>query len=36
MSKIYVVGLGPGGRAGMTFAAAAALDAADVLCGYKT
>ncbi len=36
MSKLYVVGLGPGARAGMTFAAAAALDEADVLCGYKT
>lgn len=36
MSKIFVVGIGPGGRAGMTFAAAAALDGAHVLCGYKT
>lgn len=36
MGKINVVGLGPGAHAGMTFAAAAALDEADVLCGYKT
>ena len=36
MGKIYVVGLGPGGRRGMTFAAAAALEQADILCGYKT
>lgn len=36
MKKIYVVGLGPGSRAGMSFAAAAALDEAEVLCGYKT
>lgn len=34
MNKIYVVGLGPGGPEGMTAAARAALDAADVLCGY--
>ena len=34
MSKVYVVGLGPGGAAFMTQQARAALDAADVLCGY--
>ncbi len=34
MKQIYVVGLGPGGAAGMTAAARAAMDAADVLCGY--
>lgn len=34
MHKIFVVGLGPGGAAGMTAAARAALAAADVLCGY--
>lgn len=34
MGKIFVVGLGPGGASGMTAAARAALQAADVLCGY--
>ena len=34
MAKIYVVGLGPGDASQMTGAARAALDAADVLCGY--
>ena len=34
MNKLYVVGLGPGGAEGMTAAARAALDRADLLCGY--
>lgn len=34
MKKLYVVGVGPGDKEGMTGHAAAALDAADVLCGY--
>ena len=34
MNKVYVVGIGPGGAAFMTQQARAALDAADVLCGY--
>lgn len=34
MSKLYVVGLGPGGRQGLTEEAFAALDRAEVLCGY--
>lgn len=34
MNKVFVVGLGPGGAAGLTGEACAALDAADVLCGY--
>lgn len=34
MRKVYVVGLGPGGRQYLTEEARAALDAADVLCGY--
>lgn len=34
MGKLYVVGIGPGDASGMTAAARAALDAADVLCGY--
>ncbi len=34
MKKVYVVGLGPGAPAGMTAAARAALDAAEVICGY--
>lgn len=34
MSKIYVVGLGPGNGEQMTMQARAALDSADVLCGY--
>ncbi len=35
MSKLWVVGIGPGGRDGMTGQALAALDAVDVLCGYQ-
>ena len=31
---VYVVGLGPGDSQFLTAQAAAALDAADVLCGY--
>lgn len=34
MAKLYVVGLGPGEEAGMTFRAMAALRDADILCGY--
>lgn len=34
MSKVYVVGLGPGGSDGMTAQARAAMEQADVLCGY--
>lgn len=36
MGKLFVVGVGPGDRACMTGQARAALDAADVLCGYDT
>ena len=36
MSRLYVVGLGPGDRANLTQAALAALEAADVVCGYRT
>ena len=35
MNKVYVVGLGPGGVEFMTAAARAALERADVLCGYR-
>ncbi len=34
MSRIYVVGIGPGSEQDMTGRARAALGAADVLCGY--
>ena len=34
MNNVFVVGLGPGGPEYMTAQAQAALDAADVLCGY--
>ena len=34
MSKLYIVGLGPGGKEYMTGEALAAMEAADVLCGY--
>lgn len=34
MSKVYVVGIGPGGEEFMTPQARAAMDQADVLCGY--
>jgi len=34
MRKIYVVGIGPGDKKGMTLQAADALEEADVLCGY--
>ena len=36
MSKLMVVGLGPGSEAEMTGAARAALEAADVIAGYTT
>ncbi len=35
MAKIYVVGMGPGGEEYMTQEAAAALEASDVIAGYK-
>ncbi len=34
MNKLYIVGLGPGGPEGMTAAARAAMEKAEVLCGY--
>ena len=34
MNKLYVIGLGPGGAYGMTAAARAALEEAEVICGY--
>lgn len=34
MRKIYVVGIGPGGEAFLTLQAQAAMERADVLCGY--
>ena len=34
MNVLYVVGLGPGGSRGMTWEARAALEQAEVLCGY--
>ncbi len=36
MSKIYVVGLGPGNKENMTFKAYDALEKSDVIIGYKT
>jgi adenosylcobyric acid synthase len=36
MSKLYVVGIGPGDLKHMTFEAREALDAAEVVVGYKT
>lgn len=35
MSKVYVVGIGPGHEAGMTEQAKTALEKADILCGYN-
>ena len=34
MNKLYVVGIGPGGEQGITAQARAAMDRAEVLCGY--
>lgn len=34
MNRLYLVGIGPGNAAGMTGEARAALEEADVLCGY--
>lgn len=34
MGKVYVIGLGPGNESYLTAAARAALDQADVICGY--
>ena len=34
MKKVYVIGIGPGGVYGMTAAARAALEEAEVICGY--
>ena len=36
MSKLYVVGIGPGDLKHMTFAAREAIEAAGVVVGYKT
>lgn len=36
MATLYVVGIGPGRDGGMTLDARAALERADVLCGYGT
>ncbi|HJV64536.1 MAG TPA: cobyric acid synthase [Geomonas sp.] len=36
MSKLFVVGIGPGGLNHMTFEAREAIDHADVVVGYKT
>lgn len=36
MGKLYVVGIGSGGKQGMTFEARAALEACDVIVGYTT
>ena len=35
-SLVYVVGLGPGGAQYLTAQAQTALQAADVLCGYRS
>ena len=35
MNKVYAVGIGPGGVYGMTAAARAALEEAEVICGYS-
>ena len=34
MGKVYAVGIGPGGAQYMTAQARAALERADVICGY--
>ena len=34
MSRIYLVGIGPGNREHMTEAAFAAMEKSDILCGY--
>ena len=34
MNKLFLVGIGPGNPAGMTEEARAALEQAEVLCGY--
>ena len=34
MGKLFIVGMGPGDEAGMTGAARAALEEAEILCGY--
>jgi precorrin-3B C17-methyltransferase len=34
MSRIWIVGIGPGDKAGMTERALSAMTAADILCGY--
>ncbi len=34
MGKLFVVGLGPGGRDGMTFSAHSAIGQSDLICGY--
>jgi precorrin-3B C17-methyltransferase len=35
MNKLFVVGLGPGGAAGMTIMARQALEQSDLICGYE-
>ena len=35
MAKLYIVGLGPGKPDGMTLEARAALDASELVCGYR-
>ena len=35
LSKLFVVGIGPGDAANMTAAASAAIESAEVLCGYS-
>ena len=34
--KIYVVGIGPGKKADMTFKAYEAMEKSDIIVGYKT
>ena len=34
MKRLFVVGLGPGGRDGMTLEAKKALEQSEVICGY--
>ena len=34
MAELYVIGIGPGDAANLTGAARAALEKADLICGY--
>ncbi|MRR56484.1 MAG: cobalt-precorrin-3B C(17)-methyltransferase, partial [Deltaproteobacteria bacterium] len=36
MSKLYVVGLGPGNQKNMTYEAREAIESADTVVGYQT